>query len=60
MVSVGVQNEAGALVGILPKTKKPKTKTIMLMDAAIQTGKHVDQQLFLFSLFYMLGEEGAQ
>ena len=38
MVSVGIQNEAripGA--SPLPK-KKPKTKTMILMDAAIQTG----------------------
>lgn len=41
MVSVGVQNEmrlyadAGALP---PCKKKPKTRTIILMDAAVQTG----------------------
>ena len=38
MVSVGIQNEA-RLPGAPPLTKKkPKTKTMILMDAAIQTG----------------------
>lgn len=36
MVSIGIQNESGVLTGPVPK-KKSKTKTIILMDAAIQT-----------------------
>ncbi len=41
MVSIGIQNESGVLGGggQTPK-KKPKTRTIILMDAAIQTGMH--------------------
>ena len=39
MVSIGIQNESGvhSISSVTPK-KKVKTKTIILMDAAIQTG----------------------
>ena len=42
MVSVGIQNEARLHGAPLPK-KKPKTKTMILMDAAIQTGTYHEQ-----------------
>ncbi|CAH1790315.1 unnamed protein product [Owenia fusiformis] len=37
MVSIGIQNESGVLHNYSPKKSRPKTKTIMLMDAAVQT-----------------------
>ncbi len=47
MVSIGIQNESGVIPGPLPK-KKAKTKTIILMDAAVQTGKNI---IFVFLSF---------
>ena len=51
MVSIGIQNESGVQhnAGHVPK-KRPKTKTIICMDAAIQTGKQ-PRQLFSLAQF---------
>ena len=50
MVSIGIQNEARFHSAPLPR-KKQKTKTIILMDAAIQTGNLL---LYCFIIYYFI------